>query len=166
MRHANRFENHPSRFEIPLRLDRTHQTTLPPRSEHRYYLIAAKKASRKGKPMPLSDPEKGSTQYRGPSNLDSRITLHQRFSVGKTPWHRWTFERMNLASNVRVLEAGRGNAASWTENRERIPETAGITFTEAEESMNLYLRNTFIQNFTVTSSDARGACFGEGEVRS
>lgn len=114
--------------------------------------------------MPLSDPDEVSTQYGTSSNLDSRITLHQKFSVNEAPWHRWTFERMNLASNVR--ETGCGNAASWTENRERITEMAGITLTEAGEGMNLYFRNIFIRNFTVILSDARGTRFREGEVRS
>lgn len=120
--------------------------------------------------MGLANPENLSKQHADDSNLDSRITLHQQFSVNETPWHRWAFERMELASNVRVLEVGCGNAALWTENREKIPETARITLTDsspgmladARENMNLHFRNTLTQNFTFTSTDARSSPFAEG----
>lgn len=121
--------------------------------------------------MGLSDPDRVSAQYRNSLNLDSRITLHQRFSINEHPWHRWAFDHMRLPANARILELGCGTAALWTENRERIPATWRITLTDsspgmledAKENINLDLRNTLTRNFTFISTDAQGISFGDGE---
>lgn len=121
--------------------------------------------------MGLSDPRRVATQYQNASNLDSRITLHQRFSVNEVPWHRWAFDHMNLPANARILELGCGNAALWTESRDRIPETWRISLTDtspgmikdAERNINLNFRNTLTRNFTFMSTDAQAIGFGDGE---
>lgn len=121
--------------------------------------------------MGISDPIKVSKQYANASNLDSRITLHQRFSVNEVPWHRWAFDHLDLPANARILELGCGTAALWTENRDKIPETWQITLTDASPGMigkakaniNLNLRNTLTRNFTFMSTDAQAIGFGDGE---
>ncbi len=111
-----------------------------------------------------------SEQYRNASNLDSRITFHQRFSVNEHPWHRWAFDQIKLPPDSRILELGCGTAALWTENRDRIPETWRITLTDASpgmldharETINLNFRNALTRNFTFMSTDAQGVSFGDG----
>lgn len=120
--------------------------------------------------MALSDPDNVSKQYANASNLDSRITFHQRFSVNEHPWHRWAFDRMELPQNARILELGCGTAALWTENRDRIPETWQTTLTDAspgmledaERSINFNLRSTLIRNSTFISTDAQRLPFEDG----
>lgn len=119
--------------------------------------------------MALPDPRRVSAQYANASNLDSRITLHQRFSLNEQPWHRWAFEQIKLPANARILELGCGTAALWTENRDKIPETWRITLTDMSPSMpedananiNLDLRNTLTRNFTFISTDAQAIRFGD-----
>lgn len=121
--------------------------------------------------MSLSDPNEVAKQYENASNLNSRITLHQRFSVNEYPWHRWTFDHLDLPENARILELGCGTAALWTENKDRIPETWQTTLTDASpgmldaarQSINLNLRNTLTRNFMFISTSARDIAFGESE---
>ncbi len=60
-------------------------------------------------------------QYRNASNLQTRLGLHQRFSVNPYGWQRWVFEQFNLPPVCRVLELGCGPGTLWLENMERIP---------------------------------------------
>ncbi|CAN5666833.1 hypothetical protein BH20ACT10_BH20ACT10_09890 [soil metagenome] len=121
--------------------------------------------------MGLANPANLSSQYANAPNLDSRITLHRRFSVNKYSWHRWVFDQFDFSHDARILEVGRGNTALCTENRERMTETWRITLPDAspgmiegaERNINLDFRNILIRNFTFTSTDAQGVLFGDGE---
>lgn len=37
------------------------------------------------------------------ANLDARIALHARYSVGATPWSRWLFDRFDLRGGERHM---------------------------------------------------------------
>jgi len=74
-------------------------------------------------------------QYRDSSNLDARAGLHERFSVNRYGWHRWVFDRLNLAPDCRVLELGCGPVYLWHENRDRIPEGWEINLSDPSPGM-------------------------------
>jgi SAM-dependent methyltransferase len=71
-------------------------------------------------------------QYRDDSNLRARIDLHERFTTATEPWHRWVFDRIDLASEARILEIGCGPAELWAQNLDRI--LAGWELTLADLS--------------------------------
>lgn len=60
-------------------------------------------------------------QYRDASNLNARMTLHERFSSNPKGWHNWVFEQIELNQEACLLEAGCGPGALWTANAGRIP---------------------------------------------
>jgi ubiquinone/menaquinone biosynthesis C-methylase UbiE len=60
-------------------------------------------------------------QYRDASNLNSRMTLHERFSTNPYGWHRWVFDLLSLPPDARLLEVGCGPGTLWVENRDRVP---------------------------------------------
>lgn len=74
-------------------------------------------------------------QYRDASNLGARAQLHARFSTHRLGWPRWSFERLALPPNARVLELGCGPAWSWRDNRERIPSGWSIVLTDLSPGM-------------------------------
>ncbi|MDF2646429.1 MAG: MerR family transcriptional regulator [Paenibacillus sp.] len=74
-------------------------------------------------------------QYHNACRLQTRIQLYDKFSVNKIGWHRWLFEHLSNSPNLRVLELGCGDAALWSRNIERIPESWSITLTDLSSGM-------------------------------
>ncbi len=74
-------------------------------------------------------------QYRDSSNLDTRITLHKRFSTNAYGWDRWCFDRFQIPATARLLELGCGPAYLWLENRSRIPQDWGIVLSDLSAGM-------------------------------
>ena len=101
-------------------------------------------------PLPkLNDRQFLEKQYKDSSNLDARITLHQRFSVNPNGWHPWVFDHFDLPPRCRILELGCGPGSLWLENLDRIPTGWEITLTDFSAGMleearrNLEKQRTF-----------------------
>lgn len=60
-------------------------------------------------------------QYRDSTNLDARISLHERFSTNPYDWFLWVFDHLEIQPMARILEVGCGTGRLWVENRDRIP---------------------------------------------
>ena len=74
-------------------------------------------------------------QYRDDSNLRARIDLHERFTTATEPWHRWVFDRIDLAPEARILEIGCGPAELWAQNLDRIPAGWELTLADLSPGM-------------------------------
>ncbi|MGB0386395.1 MAG: MerR family transcriptional regulator, partial [Ardenticatenaceae bacterium] len=69
----------------------------------------------------LADQGYVKAQYKSSKNLQTRIQLHERFSVNKYDWFLWVFDHFKLPAVCRVLEVGCGTGQFWKENLARIP---------------------------------------------
>ncbi|MBR6897923.1 MAG: methyltransferase domain-containing protein [Lachnospiraceae bacterium] len=58
-------------------------------------------------------------QYKNGSNLNIRIKLHEDYSVNKTGWFTWIFDRMQPTAGKSILEIGCGNGQLWRKALER-----------------------------------------------
>lgn len=75
-------------------------------------------------------------QYKDSSNLDARVTLHQRFSTNQYGWMNWVFDHLlKLPANAKILELGGGPGYLWKENSNRIPSTWDITLSDLSPGM-------------------------------
>ena len=86
-------------------------------------------------PTPLNDRKILEKQYKDPSNVETRIQLHQRFSVNKYGWHPWVFDHIKLPPHCRVLELGCGPGYLWLDNMDRIPASWDITLSDFSAGM-------------------------------
>jgi SAM-dependent methyltransferase len=82
-----------------------------------------------------TDPEYVKRQYRDASKLNTRIALHERFSINPQGLPRWIFDQFDLPAESRILEAGCGLGHLWTENLDRLPERWSIMLTDASPGM-------------------------------
>lgn len=73
-------------------------------------------------------------QYGQSGNLDIRIELHRRFTVGETDFGRWVRSQMNLVPGMKILEAGCGEGGLWRAQPGEIPPVE-LELTDLSEGM-------------------------------
>lgn len=83
----------------------------------------------------LADREYVADQYRTATNLNARISLHQRFSINKYGWQRWVFDRLCFPAQCRILELACGPGDLWLENADRIPAGWQLTLSDLSPGM-------------------------------
>lgn len=75
-------------------------------------------------------------QYKDSSNLDARVTIHQRFSTNPYGWMNWVFDSLlKLPEDANILELGCGPGYLWKENANRIPAGWRITISDLSPGM-------------------------------
>ena len=79
--------------------------------------------------------ERTRQQYATDANLTARINLHRRFSTNPISWNRWVFDQMRLSNGASVLEIGAGTGRLWSENRDRLPASFRLVFSDPSGGM-------------------------------
>jgi ubiquinone/menaquinone biosynthesis C-methylase UbiE len=75
-------------------------------------------------------------QYKDASNLNARLTIHERFSTNSYGWFNWVFDALiKLPYAAKVLELGCGPAILWKSIFERIPADWNITLSDLSPGM-------------------------------
>ena len=76
-------------------------------------------------------------QYRTPDNLNTRISIHEKYSVNKQSFGEWLLSNYTLEPEDRILELGCGTADMWKGNLSLLPEGARLTLTDFSPGMLL-----------------------------
>lgn len=74
-------------------------------------------------------------EFESAFNLQTRIHLHDGFSVNPHKWHHWLFDQLSIPEQSTVLELGCGDGTLWQRNAGRIPDGWDITLTDLSEGM-------------------------------
>jgi DNA-binding transcriptional MerR regulator len=74
-------------------------------------------------------------EYESAFNLQTRISLHDEFSVNRYKWHHWLFDQLNILEQSKILELGCGDGALWQRNADRIPHGWDVTLTDLSDGM-------------------------------
>jgi ubiquinone/menaquinone biosynthesis C-methylase UbiE len=75
-------------------------------------------------------------QYRDATNLNARVTIHDRFSTNPYGWFRWVFDMLvRLPADSKVLELGSGPGLLWKAGIDRIPAGWKITLSDLSPGM-------------------------------
>lgn len=72
-------------------------------------------------------------QYKTSANLNTRISIHAKYSVNRQGFGNWIFEQYRLCENGRILELGCGNGSMWTDHA--LPAGAELILTDFSEGM-------------------------------
>jgi len=74
-------------------------------------------------------------QYASDKNLNTRINLHEKYSVNKQGFGHWIFEQYAFMPGMRILEIGCGNGSVWPERMENLPERCELILSDFSEGM-------------------------------
>lgn len=81
----------------------------------------------------LNDRAQVREQYRTSANLNTRISIHQKYSVNKQGFGNWIFAQYRLRENDRILELGCGNGSMWMDHT--LPDGAELILTDFSAGM-------------------------------
>lgn len=74
-------------------------------------------------------------EFENAFNLQTRIRLHDDFSINTYKWHHWLFDQLIMPERSTILELGCGDGTMWQRNADRIPESWDVTLTDLSEGM-------------------------------
>lgn len=74
-------------------------------------------------------------QYSTSGNLESRISLHEKYSTNKFGWFNWLFLNYDIKPGYRILELGCGNGRLWKEHFSDLPESTSLVLSDLSENM-------------------------------
>ena len=74
-------------------------------------------------------------QYQTADRLNTRISIHDRYSVNKTGFGNWIFSNYRFVPGMRVLEVGCGTGSMWRGKEELIRLCGEIVLSDLSEGM-------------------------------
>lgn len=74
-------------------------------------------------------------QYKSPNNLNTRISIHSKYSVNKMGFGNWIFLNYEIRDGMNVLELGCGTGDMWKKNIDFINRCSQLIMTDFSEGM-------------------------------
>lgn len=74
-------------------------------------------------------------QYQTPGNLNTRISIHEKYSTNRQPFGDWILSHYRIKPNDRILELGCGTAAMWKNNLSLLDGGSRLTLTDFSSAM-------------------------------
>lgn len=74
-------------------------------------------------------------QYSTAGNLNTRISIHQKYSVNSQPFGDWIYENYDFAPGFKILELGCGTGDTWVRHAASLPQGAALHLTDFSAGM-------------------------------
>ena len=81
-------------------------------------------------------------QYRTAERLNTRISIHSRYSTNKTGFGNWIFSHYRMRDGMRLLELGCGTGEMWRGREEAIRRCGAFILSDFSEGMLNKARET------------------------
>lgn len=103
----------------------------------------------------INDKSLVQAQYSTSTNLNTRISIHDKYSTNKQGFGNWIYSHYEIADGARVLELGCGTGSMWKGHDELIKKCAELVLSDFSEAMVETTRNTIgeLPNITYRSID-------------
>lgn len=74
-------------------------------------------------------------QYQDASNLNTRISIHDKYSENKQGFGNWVVSNYEIQSGMRVLELGCGTGIIWVGHEDVVEKCSELVLTDFSEGM-------------------------------
>ena len=74
-------------------------------------------------------------QYQTAINLNTRISIHDKYSVNKQPFADWIVSHYEISPGAKILELGCGTGSMWVNNLHLLTGDAQLTLTDFSAGM-------------------------------
>ena len=83
----------------------------------------------------INNQENVKEQYANAGNLNTRISIHQKYSTNKMGFGNWIFSNYKISQGMKVLELGCGTGDMWRGHEDLIDSCAGLVLSDFSEGM-------------------------------
>jgi len=83
----------------------------------------------------MNDAKSMKQQYASADGLQTRMLLHQKYSINKQPYGEWISEHYRIQPGMKVLELGCGTGSMWADPSRWLPPDASLLLTDFSEGM-------------------------------
>ena len=83
----------------------------------------------------INNQENVKEQYANAGNLNTRISIHQKYSTNKMGFGNWIFSNYKISQGMKVLELGCGTGDMWKGQEDLIDSCAGLVLSDFSEGM-------------------------------
>lgn len=90
----------------------------------------------------VNQPETVQKQYQMTDNLNTRISVHEKYSTNKTGFGNWLFSHYDFSSGNKILELGCGTGDLWKSKLHLLDKSTLLTLTDLSENMVHATKNT------------------------
>ena len=74
-------------------------------------------------------------QYRSSSNLNTRISIHDKYSTNKMGFSNWIYSNYEIPEGARILELGCGTGSMWIGKDEVVRKCGKLILSDFSEGM-------------------------------
>ena len=90
----------------------------------------------------VNQPETVQKQYQMTDNLNTRISVHEKYSTNKTGFGNWLFSHKDFFPGNKILELGCGTGDLWKSKLHLLDRSTLLTLTDLSENMVHAAKNT------------------------
>lgn len=74
-------------------------------------------------------------QYKNADNLNTRISIHDKYSTNKMGFGNWIVSQYEIAPDTKILELGCGTGSTWLGHMEKIEKCSKVIMTDFSAGM-------------------------------
>lgn len=103
----------------------------------------------------INDKKVVEKQYATSANLNTRISIHDKYSTNKQGFGNWIYSHYEIKDGARVLELGCGTGSMWKGHDELIKKCSELVLSDYSDAMVETTRQTIgeLPNITYRSID-------------
>lgn len=90
----------------------------------------------------INDSRTVEKQYASSNNLNTRISIHDKYSTNKQGFANWIYSHYEFPQAARVLELGCGTGSMWKEHGDLIQKCGHLVLSDYSDAMVETTRNT------------------------
>ena len=111
----------------------------------------------------INDVDVVKEQYKNADKLNTRISIHSKYSVNKTGFGNWIISHYDIKPGCRILELGCGTGDMWREHKELLEQAAEVVLTDFSEGMVETVNRALggIPNLSCQVADIQKIPFGD-----